>query len=160
MKLGALQVVPASKWGVNRGSCFVMGWARIRRSQVSSVFLCPPLTVGATSKPYIHAQTQIRLKPYITNMATMTPLFKEWFPTTISPIIVNAPMHGAANGTLAAEVTKAGGLGKSKSNHKFLKTSGRLSFSLQTFSQAVYSSLQASKTWRTWIRNVRLPAIF
>ncbi|VUC27561.1 unnamed protein product [Clonostachys rosea] len=36
---------------------------------------------------------------------------KKWLPGVSLPLILNAPMHGAANGLLAAEVTKAGGLG-------------------------------------------------
>lgn len=34
-----------------------------------------------------------------------------WFPTTKTPIIISAPMLGAANGTLAAAVSQAGGIG-------------------------------------------------
>lgn len=37
---------------------------------------------------------------------------KKWFPGVSLPLIPNAPMHGAANGPLAVEVTKAGGLGQ------------------------------------------------
>ncbi|CAI6091304.1 unnamed protein product [Clonostachys chloroleuca] len=36
---------------------------------------------------------------------------KKWFPGVSLPLIPNAPMHGAANGPLAVELTKAGGLG-------------------------------------------------
>ncbi|KAI1799220.1 inosine monophosphate dehydrogenase [Daldinia bambusicola] len=36
---------------------------------------------------------------------------KSWFPTTASPLIINAPMKGVANIKVATEVTKAGGLG-------------------------------------------------
>ncbi|KAI0844523.1 inosine monophosphate dehydrogenase [Daldinia vernicosa] len=36
---------------------------------------------------------------------------KSWFPTTASPLIISAPMAGVTNIKLAAEVTKAGGLG-------------------------------------------------
>ncbi|KAI0097130.1 inosine monophosphate dehydrogenase [Daldinia grandis] len=36
---------------------------------------------------------------------------KSWFPTTASPLIISAPMGGVTNIRLAAEVTKAGGLG-------------------------------------------------
>jgi hypothetical protein len=36
---------------------------------------------------------------------------QQWFPWTEAPVIVNAPMAGAASPELAAEVTKAGGLG-------------------------------------------------
>ena len=35
-----------------------------------------------------------------------------WFPTTKNPIIISAPMYLIANGTLAAEVSKAGGIGE------------------------------------------------
>ncbi|KXJ88714.1 2-nitropropane dioxygenase [Microdochium bolleyi] len=38
-------------------------------------------------------------------------LLKQWFPTTEAPAIMCAPMFLSVNGTLAAEVTKAGGLG-------------------------------------------------
>lgn len=34
------------------------------------------------------------------------------FPHTQNPVILSAPMLGTANGTLAAEVSKAGGLGE------------------------------------------------
>lgn len=34
-----------------------------------------------------------------------------WFPTTKNPVIISAPMYLIANGTLAAEVSKAGGIG-------------------------------------------------
>lgn len=40
-------------------------------------------------------------------------LLQKWFPTTKAPVILCAPMFMSVNGTLAAEVTKAGGLGKS-----------------------------------------------
>ncbi|KAI1465102.1 inosine monophosphate dehydrogenase [Daldinia caldariorum] len=36
---------------------------------------------------------------------------KSWFPTTASPLIINAPMKGVANIKLATEVAKVGGLG-------------------------------------------------
>lgn len=35
-----------------------------------------------------------------------------WFPQAQHPIIISAPMLGTSNGTLAAEVSKAGGIGK------------------------------------------------
>ncbi|KAK0615000.1 hypothetical protein B0T17DRAFT_540804 [Bombardia bombarda] len=35
----------------------------------------------------------------------------EWFPHAISPVVICAPMFGVSNGALAAEVTRAGGLG-------------------------------------------------
>ena len=34
------------------------------------------------------------------------------FPGLVSPIICNAPMVGTASAAMAAEVTKAGGIGK------------------------------------------------
>ncbi|KAL7824012.1 inosine monophosphate dehydrogenase [Trichoderma gracile] len=37
--------------------------------------------------------------------------FQQWFPWTEAPVIVNAPMAGAVGPELAAEVSKAGGLG-------------------------------------------------
>lgn len=36
---------------------------------------------------------------------------QEWFPNTKLPIIISAPMKGISNGTLAAQVSKAGGFG-------------------------------------------------
>ncbi|KAH8713085.1 Nitronate monooxygenase [Beauveria bassiana] len=36
---------------------------------------------------------------------------KEWFPWTTAPVIINAPMIGAACPALASEVSKAGGIG-------------------------------------------------
>ena len=38
-------------------------------------------------------------------------LLQKWFPTAKAPVILCAPMFMSVNGTLAAEVTKAGGLG-------------------------------------------------
>lgn len=38
---------------------------------------------------------------------------QEWFPNTKLPIIMSAPMLGVSNGTLAAQVSKAGGFGPS-----------------------------------------------
>ncbi|KAJ1337208.1 nitronate monooxygenase [Microdochium nivale] len=38
-------------------------------------------------------------------------LLRQWFPTTKAPVIMCAPMFMSVNGTLAAEVTRAGGLG-------------------------------------------------
>lgn len=37
---------------------------------------------------------------------------QEWFPNTKLPIIISAPMKGVATGTLAGQVSKAGGFGK------------------------------------------------
>jgi len=34
-----------------------------------------------------------------------------WFPSAQHPIIISAPMLATANGNLAAEVSKAGGIG-------------------------------------------------
>jgi nitronate monooxygenase len=39
-------------------------------------------------------------------------ILNTWFPHTQNPIIISAPMLGTSNGTLAAEVSKAGGIGK------------------------------------------------
>lgn len=36
---------------------------------------------------------------------------QEWFPNVKQPVIISAPMLGVSNGTLAAQVSKAGGLG-------------------------------------------------
>lgn len=44
-------------------------------------------------------------------MAATNPM-QQWFPSTKAPLVISAPMLGFANGTLAAEVSKAGGLGK------------------------------------------------
>lgn len=41
---------------------------------------------------------------------------KSWFPTTSSPLVVSAPMAFVTTTQLAAEVTKAGGLGKTDKN--------------------------------------------
>ena len=38
-------------------------------------------------------------------------LLRSWFPGTVSPLICNAPMFGTANSSMAAAVSKAGGLG-------------------------------------------------
>ncbi|KAL0469938.1 FMN-dependent 2-nitropropane dioxygenase [Neurospora intermedia] len=42
--------------------------------------------------------------------AALTKL-NSWFPTTKNPVIISAPMYLIANGTFAAEVSKAGGIG-------------------------------------------------
>ncbi|KAK1782177.1 2-nitropropane dioxygenase [Copromyces sp. CBS 386.78] len=42
---------------------------------------------------------------------TALTMLNSWFPTTKNPVIISAPMYGIANGTLAAEVSKAGGIG-------------------------------------------------
>lgn len=44
--------------------------------------------------------------------AALTKL-NSWFPTTKNPVIISAPMYLIANGTFAAEVSKAGGIGSS-----------------------------------------------
>lgn len=38
---------------------------------------------------------------------------QEWFPNTKLPVIISAPMKGVTNGTLAGQVSKAGGFGTS-----------------------------------------------
>ena len=45
-------------------------------------------------------------------MAKGRNLLNSWFPHTQDPVIVSAPMMWASNGTLAAQVSKAGGLGE------------------------------------------------
>ncbi|TLS28453.1 hypothetical protein PpBr36_01900 [Pyricularia pennisetigena] len=60
------------------------------------------------SKPGLHTSRQTTIR--ISNMATTT-LLKKWFPHTEAPVIISAPMLGAATGALAAQVTNAGGLG-------------------------------------------------
>lgn len=42
---------------------------------------------------------------------------QEWFPNTRLPVIISAPMKGVATGTLAGQVSKAGGFGKSYIYH-------------------------------------------
>lgn len=37
---------------------------------------------------------------------------EEWFANTKLPVIISAPMLGTSNGTLAAQVSKAGGFGE------------------------------------------------
>lgn len=37
---------------------------------------------------------------------------KEWFPWTTAPVLINGPMIGVACPKLAAEVSKAGGIGE------------------------------------------------
>lgn len=38
---------------------------------------------------------------------------QEWFPNIRLPVIISAPMKGVATGTLAGQVSKAGGFGTS-----------------------------------------------
>ncbi|CAN8105803.1 unnamed protein product [Discula destructiva] len=59
-------------------------------------------------------------------MAAANPL-REWFPNTKLPIIISAPMLGASNGTLAAQVSKAGGFGIIPAGFDFNPNSAQLS---------------------------------
>ncbi|KAL8357978.1 hypothetical protein RB598_002660 [Gaeumannomyces tritici] len=59
-------------------------------------------------------------------MAATNPLQK-WFPNTEAPLIISAPMLGFANGTLAAEVSKAGGLGMVPGGYDFAPGSDQMS---------------------------------
>ncbi|KAL8421625.1 hypothetical protein RB596_002412 [Gaeumannomyces avenae] len=58
-------------------------------------------------------------------MAATNPLQK-WFPNTEAPLIISAPMLGFANGTLAAEVSKAGGLGMVPGGYDFAPGSDQM----------------------------------
>ncbi|KAK3295012.1 2-nitropropane dioxygenase [Chaetomium fimeti] len=49
-----------------------------------------------------------------------------WFPQAQHPIIISAPMLGTSNGTLAAEVSKAGGIGIIPGGFNFLPDSHQL----------------------------------
>jgi nitronate monooxygenase len=49
-----------------------------------------------------------------------------WFPQAQHPIIISAPMLGTSNATLAAEVSKAGGIGKN--THPFSPSTPRPPF--------------------------------
>ncbi|KAL1844154.1 hypothetical protein VTJ49DRAFT_3810 [Mycothermus thermophilus] len=53
-------------------------------------------------------------------------ILNTWFPHVQHPIIFSAPMLGVANGTLAAEVSKAGGIGVVPGGYNFLPTSPQL----------------------------------
>ncbi|KAL7625961.1 hypothetical protein AAE478_002730 [Parahypoxylon ruwenzoriense] len=53
---------------------------------------------------------------------------KSWFPTTSYPLIVSAPMDFVTNHRLAAEVTKAGGLGFIQGGRDFSPGSSKLEF--------------------------------
>lgn len=55
---------------------------------------------------------------------------QEWFPNTKLPVIVSAPMLGSSNGTLAAQVSKAGGFGESQ--HTFHACLGKWYIQFQT----------------------------
>lgn len=48
------------------------------------------------------------IRPFI---MAKTNVLHEWFPTAKWPLVISAPMFTVANGALAAEVTRAGGLG-------------------------------------------------
>ncbi|POR33645.1 Nitronate monooxygenase, partial [Tolypocladium paradoxum] len=52
---------------------------------------------------------------------------QKWFPWVLSPVICNGPMIGAACPALAAEVTKAGGIGFISSVFDVDKDSAQLS---------------------------------
>lgn len=51
-----------------------------------------------------------------------------FFPSTKTPIIISAPMLGVSNGTLAGEVSKAGGLGTIPGGYDFTPGSAQLRF--------------------------------
>ncbi|KAJ4407440.1 hypothetical protein N0V82_009930 [Gnomoniopsis sp. IMI 355080] len=53
-------------------------------------------------------------------------VLQEWFPNTKLPIIISAPMLGSSNGTLAAQVTKAGGFGIVPGGYDFNAESAQL----------------------------------
>lgn len=55
-------------------------------------------------------------------------VLQEWFPNTKLPIIISAPMLGASNGTLAAQVSKAGGLGNLYPTMALSYQTGELTF--------------------------------
>ncbi|OTB11884.1 hypothetical protein K445DRAFT_26141 [Daldinia sp. EC12] len=75
---------------------------------------------------------------------------KSWFPTTASPLVVSAPMKGVANIKLAAEVTKAGGLGFIQSGRDFDPDSPTLKELDDQLSQAwQLLGLEASKNENT-----------
>ncbi|KAL2264952.1 hypothetical protein VTJ83DRAFT_7462 [Remersonia thermophila] len=60
-------------------------------------------------------------------MAARASRLQAWFPHVQHPVILSAPMLGTANGTLAAEVTKAGGIGVIPGGFDFLPGSPQLS---------------------------------
>ncbi|KAK0644503.1 2-nitropropane dioxygenase [Cercophora newfieldiana] len=55
-----------------------------------------------------------------------TTKLQSWFPHAQTPIIISAPMLGAANGTLAAAVSKAGGIGMIPGGLDFTPSSPQL----------------------------------
>ncbi|KAL8392539.1 hypothetical protein RB595_002653 [Gaeumannomyces hyphopodioides] len=58
-------------------------------------------------------------------MAATNPM-QQWFPSTKAPLVISAPMLGLANGTLAAEVSKAGGLGMVPGGYDFTPGSDQM----------------------------------
>ncbi|ORY68784.1 uncharacterized protein BCR38DRAFT_482269 [Pseudomassariella vexata] len=56
----------------------------------------------------------------------MNRLLKGWFPTISHPLVISAPMLATSNGTLAAEVSKAGGLGTIPGGSIFTSDSANL----------------------------------
>ena len=64
----------------------------------------------------IAESTQNYLNESIRTTVTMAPQARSklatWFPEAQHPIIISAPMLGTSNGILAAEVSKAGGIGE------------------------------------------------
>lgn len=82
-------------------------------------------------------------------------VLQEWFPNTKLPVIISAPMLGSSNGTLAAQVTKAGGFGKPSPSTMFCtKVSDNLhsvqaSFpAVTTSTQGRLSSPNSQKSWK------------
>ncbi|KAK3937892.1 FMN-dependent 2-nitropropane dioxygenase [Diplogelasinospora grovesii] len=57
---------------------------------------------------------------------TVRPKLSAWFPNTESPVIISAPMLGVSNGTLAANVSKAGGFGMVPGGFDFSPSSTQL----------------------------------
>lgn len=78
----------------------------------------PTLLLASTKRRISRfTHTDLRLSQTKLNMAPdhrSQPRSKlqEWFPNTKLPVIISAPMLGVSNGTLAAQVSKAGGFGK------------------------------------------------
>lgn len=84
--------------------------AYLQSLTASSLNIFPTLRRHFPPRPATNRQIQIENDPK-PNMASGNVL-QEWFPNTKLPIIISAPMMGSSNGTLAAQVSKAGGFGK------------------------------------------------
>lgn len=121
-------------WGWRRSP--VLPNARMRSYQHRSYLQSPPtsslITIPTLRRHFSHTPATYRHTQIQNNQKSKMAsgnVLQEWFPNTKLPIIISAPMMGSSNGTLAAQVSKAGGFGK-----PFICLSDTISFLFSTIS--------------------------